>query len=239
MRRTALSVFGAFVVSVSVVSTASAQFKRQPTPSVVASDAYASGGYSWTGFYVGGHVGHGWSNLSGADPTGGGASNEQASGLLGGIQAGFNYQIGRVVLGVEGDYSFSAVNKTVDDPFGFGGGRISIKNDYFATLALRIGFSFNQFMVYGKGGAAWTRDKWDVTDGIGGTATGTFNRTGWLVGLGVEYSLRNKWSLKGEYNYLNFPTITETLTTTGGLAAAPTDVSLKTHLMKFGVNYRF
>jgi outer membrane immunogenic protein len=95
-------------------------------------------------------------------------------------------------------------------------------------------------MVYGKVGGAWTRDKWDGNDGISGTVTGTFNRTGWMVGIGLEYAFWDNFSAKLEYDYLMFPSISPTLSTTGTLSVEGTsDVKLNTQLVKFGLNYRF
>lgn len=193
--------------------------------------------FSWTGFYAGIHGGYGWSRFSGNDPVAG-ASTTNAQGWLGGLQIGYNYQIGSFVIGAEGDYSWANVKKTVDSPLGTGGSA-TLKNDYFATAALRLGYAMDRWMIYGKGGAAWTRDKFDLTDGIGGFANGTFNRTGWMLGAGVEYALWNNFSAKVEYNYLTFKSITETLTTGGGLTATSPSVGLKTHLVKIGLNYKF
>ena len=193
--------------------------------------------FSWTGFYVGVHGGYGWSNFSGTDPTG--TATAQAKGWLAGGQLGYNYQTGSFVIGVEGDFSWSDVKNVQPNPLGLGGGQASLKNDYFATAALRLGYAFDRWLVYGKGGAAWTRDKFDITNGVGGFANGTFNRVGWMAGGGVEYAFWNNVSAKIEYNYLSFKSIDEVLTTGGGLAAAPASVSLNSHLLKLGLNYRF
>ena len=63
--------------------------------------------YDWTGFYVGGHIGYGWADKSWQDLVGFGTVSHKADGFLGGGQAGFNYQIGMFVLGVEGDVSWA------------------------------------------------------------------------------------------------------------------------------------
>ena len=195
--------------------------------------------YSWTGFYAGVHGGYGWSRFTGSDPSGSGATGiVDAKGALGGVQLGYNFQIGGFVLGAEGDYSLADVRFSVASPF-ITGGYISLKNDYFATLAGRVGYAIDRFLVYGKGGVAWTRDRWNVSNGVGGTANGNFNRTGFVVGGGAEYAIWNDFSVKAEYNYLEFKSITEGLTTSGGLTAAPANVALKTHLIKVGLNYRF
>jgi outer membrane immunogenic protein len=137
--------------------------------------------YSWTGFYIGGHVGGGWSAFKGMDPAvpGDPWTSVNTSGVLAGGQLGFNYQIGSVVLGAEGSYAWSNIRVSDGGPFAGGGAlTVTLKNDYVATAAGRIGYAFDRVLVFGKGGAAWTRDKLDASDGIGGTGTGRFSRTG-------------------------------------------------------------
>jgi outer membrane immunogenic protein len=190
--------------------------------------------FTWTGFYVGAHAGYGWSKFDGTGTFG--ASSVNAKGFLGGAQLGYNYQINQFVVGVEGEYSWA--NVKYDTPLF--AGTLTLKNDYFADVALRLGYAIDRTLIYGKVGAAWTRDKWDGNDGTGGTVTGNFSRHGWLLGAGVEYAFWNNWSAKLEYNYLMFGTIMPTLTTTGTLTVAGTsDVKLNTHIVKAGINYRF
>jgi outer membrane immunogenic protein len=230
MRRTAaMLVVGAFVVFASVASAADI---RRP---IYKAAPFVPPPFSWTGFYLGAHAGWGWSHFNASDPTGLGGGTTDANGFLGGLQLGYNYQIASYVIGVEGDISWANVKKSETDPFLSG----TLKNDYFATAALRLGYAMDRWLVYAKGGAAWTRDKLDVTDAFGDTGTGRFNRQGWILGAGVEYAFTNNWSAKLEYNYLSFKSIHEAPTTTGGLVATPADVSLRTNLVKLGVNYRF
>jgi outer membrane immunogenic protein len=198
--------------------------------------------FSWTGFYIGGHVGGGWSNVRGIDPTlpADGWSSIKGSGFLAGGQAGFNYQIGSVVLGAEGSYAWSGMKIGDGGPFAGGPGLTVVdRNDYVATAAGRVGYAFDRVLVFGKGGAAWTRDRLDANDGIGGTASGSFNRTGWVAGAGLEYALLQNWSVKLEYDFLRFGQINELPTTTGGLGASPALVKLDIQMALFGLNYRF
>jgi outer membrane immunogenic protein len=197
--------------------------------------------YNWTGFYVGAEVGGGWSHFDSIDPTmpAAGSTTANASGVVAGGLAGFNYQIGNVVLGAEGSYAWSGVSVSSGGALGAGAFSATVKNDYVATAAARIGYAFDRVLFYGKGGAAWTRDKLDASDGLGGTGTGRFNRTGWLAGAGVEYAFLQNWSVKLEYDYLGFGRINETPTTTGGLGASSALVKLNMQTVLFGVNYRF
>lgn len=233
MRRTAaMWVFGAFVAFASVVSASAADLPRP----VYKASPYLSPVpvYSWTGFYVGIHGGYGWSRLTGTGTFG--TDSITAKGWLAGGQVGYNYQFGQFVVGVEGEYSWA--NVKYDTPLF--AGTLTIKNDYFLTAAARLGYAFDSFLIYGKVGGAWTRDKWSGNDGLGGTLSATSDRSGWLLGLGVEYAFLGNWSAKLEYDYLMFPSVTPTFTTTGGLGVAGTSsIKMNTQILKAGLNYRF
>ncbi|WP_082540788.1 outer membrane protein [Pseudolabrys sp. Root1462] len=190
--------------------------------------------FSWTGFYIGVNGGYGWSRFTGTGTFG--ADSVTAKGWLAGATVGYNYQMGRFVLGVEGDFDWA--NVKYDTPLF--AGTLTLKNDYFITAAARLGYAFDRTLLYGKVGAAWTRDKYDGNDGAGGTVTATSNRTGWMLGAGVEYAIWQNVSAKLEYDYLQFNGVTPSFATTGGLAVIGTSsVSLKTQIVKAGLNYRF
>lgn len=207
-----------------VTAAAAADFPRKAPPYMPIAPVF-----TWTGFYIGAHGGWGWANWSGDGASGGG------DGWLAGAQIGYNYQFGSYVAGIEGEFSFADV-KHEEDLFA---GSITLKNDYYATVAGRLGYAFDRVLLYGKGGVAFTRDKIDADDGLGGTATGRFDRIGWLIGGGVEYAMWNNISVKAEYNYLSFGSKREELDTAGGLAATTANVKENVHLVKVGVNYRF
>jgi len=139
---------------------------------------------NWTGFYIGAHGGGGWNTWSGMDPTeaGAGWSSVNGSGGVAGGQIGGNYQINNFVVGLEGTYAWSNIGLTNNGPFGGGGGfTLTLTNDYIATVAGRLGVAFNNVLFYGKGGAAFTRDKYDANNGLAGalagSASGSFDRT--------------------------------------------------------------
>jgi outer membrane immunogenic protein len=201
---------------------------------------------NWTGFYIGAHGGGGWNTWSGMDPTdpGAGWSSVNGSGGVAGGQIGGNYQINNFVVGLEGTYAWSNIGLTNNGPFGGGGGfTLTLTNDYIATVAGRLGVAFNNVLFYGKGGAAFTRDKYDANNGLAGalagSASGSFDRTGWLAGAGVEWMFVPNWSVKAEYNYMRFGSITEQPTTTGNLAASSASVKLDIQTATIGVNYHF
>jgi outer membrane immunogenic protein len=230
------------VLALTCLSTGALAADLESAPVTKAYAPAVAAVYNWTGFYLGAEVGGGWSRFSAVDPTmpAAGSTTANASGVLAGGLAGFNYQIGNVVLGAEGSYDWSGISISQNGAFGGGGGfSATVKNDYVATAAARVGYAFDRVLFYGKGGAAWTRDKVDASDGLGGTGTGRFNRVGWLAGAGVEYAFLQNWSVKLEYDYMRFGQLNETPTTTGGLAASSALVKLDMQKLLFGVNYRF
>lgn len=190
--------------------------------------------YNWTGFYVGGHVGYGWADFDSGGPFVG-ATLAEASGLMYGATLGFNWQAGAWVFGVEGELSWGDI-KWSQAVGGIGTGEVKLDNIY--TAAARIGYAFDRTLIYGKIGGAWTEETYNFMV-LGATATGSESRTGWLVGLGLEYAFWGGWSGKIEYNYMDMGSKTVTLATTGGLIAVPTNIDLTVQTVKVGLNYKF
>lgn len=186
--------------------------------------------YDWTGFYVGGHVGYGWSTRNWNDSSGLFNVSHDADGFLGGGQVGFNYQIGQFVLGVEGDMSWSGISGSSN----VGAVGFNTDVDWTATLTGRAGIAFDRWLVYGKGGVAWAADKYSTNFYSIPTIELSQTRTGWTAGAGVEYAFAQQWTAKLEYNYMDFGT--DRVSFAPGWA---TDIDQKIHTVKFGINYKF
>jgi outer membrane immunogenic protein len=137
--------------------------------------------FNWSGFYIGGHVGYGWGEVTGDSaanitvPPGLGFSNPpgtqifsfdrnlKPNGALGGGQFGYNYQINSTVLGFETDFSWTGQK----DVFNFNATRfvsgedyvygetLRAKLEYMGTVRGRLGYAFGMFMPYITGGFAW------------------------------------------------------------------------------------
>jgi opacity protein-like surface antigen len=148
--------------------------------------------WSWTGFYAGVHLASGWANptwQSGAGlgaqvPFPGGASG---NGAVGGGQVGWNYQTGPWVLGVEAAFGAADINAvTVCAAQQF---LCTVNVDGLGTATGRLGFAFDQFLVYGKAGAAaeHSRDAM-VQRPTQFSLTGSPTRWGWTTGAGVEFA---------------------------------------------------
>jgi outer membrane immunogenic protein len=198
---------------------------------------------SWTGCYVGGHVGSGWGNKIWEDRGGDDISDNTSygtTGFLGGLQVGCDYQwFGRVVVGAEGSFSWTDIKGTGSLPFEPEQSTFSTKIDWLTTASGRIGFTADKALIYAKAGAAWVREKHTLTEldeGVIARSTVDTNRVGWLFGAGLEYLILPNWSAKIEYNYIDFGTKDVLF---AGLAEDPASVKQQLHTIKFGVNYRF
>lgn len=201
--------------------------------------------WNWTGFYVGGHFGYGWAfpELTQV-PSGVAIINPpRPRGILGGAQAGYNFQSGSWVIGIEGDYTWSRVagssNCVVPQ------GIIDCKGepDTYATIAARLGYAVDRTLWFAKGGAAWMSEGFrqlavTIPTCVGTPCTGSNSTWGWTAGGGVEYAVDSNWSVKLEYTFLDYPT-EERVTVSNGVSQNVFDVTRTFHLIKAGLNYRF
>ena len=209
----------------------------------------APAAYDWTGIHIGAHVGYGWSsndwtriqNASGTEFGPGGEDSHDADGFLGGIQAGYTHQFNQFVLGVEGDISWTGMDGIDTWDAGGGGGYRDVTADYnwVGTLAVRGGIAFDRTLLYLKAGGAVASVEYGHT-GNNNNFASTDTRTGWLVGAGAEHAFTEKWSVKAEYNYIDFGTEAIAMENVGaGPSPAIYSVNSKAHILNVGLNFRF
>jgi outer membrane immunogenic protein len=234
--------------------------------------------WTWTGFYIGAHVGAGWgtteSTLTDAAIVApGGAlaaafsfpfSQNSRSGFLGGVQAGYNWQSGWAVFGVQGDFAGADITGT--NPCLL---LLSCSSDtnWLATVSGRLGaVVLDRGLVYVKGGAAWMNTNHSVNLpgfgtllGGGGGGLAAFSGAelasrestafGWLIGMGTEWQITPNWTAFVEYNYIRFDTKNESFLINPALIAAAggagttitvgADLRNTMSIAKVGVNYKF
>jgi outer membrane immunogenic protein len=194
--------------------------------------------FSWTGFYLGIAGGGGWGSTRHTN-----AVNLATSGTVGihgglfGGTFGYNWQTGPLVLGLEGDISWSGIRSTFTDTgSGFCTSAFPCVTDlrWLGTGRGRIGYAFAQHLLYATGGVAYGSVRATV---LGTCCTDeTRTRTGYAVGGGFETAFYQNWSVKLEYLYVNFGTRTN-YTNVGGTVAE--NVFLDAHILRAGLNYRF
>jgi opacity protein-like surface antigen len=198
----------------------------------------AARAYDWTGIFIGGHIGAGFSyrDWSFAD----GSAPEAADAVLLGGQAGLNYQVGKAVVGVEADLSWGNLKNESLCPDG--SNTCWTRQNWLATVTGRLGYAFDPALFYVKGGAAFTRADYFKTAQIPSIfdESASAHRNGWTVGAGMEYALWRSWTLKLEYDYLDFGSRSYAMTsiTTGAFTENVT-VRQKAHEVKLGLNYLF
>ncbi|MDP4593667.1 MAG: outer membrane beta-barrel protein [Beijerinckiaceae bacterium] len=131
-------------------------------------------GYNWNGFYAGVNVGYGWGSFSK------GASNlfKSPTGAVLGGQAGFNYQTGSLVTGLEGDLYWSGMSSRRNLA-----GPISSKGEinWAGSLRARAGFAAERVLVYLTGGVAMGKLSARINDNlIPGIFSSSDTRIGWV-----------------------------------------------------------
>jgi outer membrane immunogenic protein len=239
--------------------------------------------YSWTSCHVGGHVGGGWDRTTYSDPgtvvapnpaaffpggviqnfanPGQAFSANSQGAFLGGVQAGCDYQFAsHWVVGFGGDISWTDLHGLTNDPF-FGGKNgnpvaFSSRTDEIATITGRVGYAWDRWLVFGKGGAAYAHDRYAVTNSFGineailgcngfnGCNTaGSADRWGWTAGIGLEWAFAKSWSAMIEYDHYGFDTKTISMSVVNNPAFFVTPANLNVRhdidTVKVGINYRF
>ena len=220
----------------------------------------------WCGWYIGVNAGYAWGTsdtvtVSPSDPfsppvaaavySASESPNIKSHGFTGGVQLGYNQQINAVVFGAETDFEdFSlrgSANTTVT-PLGnvpvFS--QTNVKTDWLFTLRPRLGIAQGQVMAYVTGGLAVTDVKYSQTNNYVGVVTevGSMSstRAGWTAGGGVEAKITNMWSVKAEYLYADFGSLSATVANPL-VTAPPTTFShstnLKANIARVGLNYKF
>ena len=193
--------------------------------------------FDWSGAYAGGHVGYGFTGAGNRifDPFPTANSDGSARGI-GGLQAGYNIVMpSRFMLGIEADATIPYFFETDDTLWSRGttsGSTLVEHLDYVAHLRGRLGYAFDNTLIFATGGLAWSQSRFLESPGIGNDDDKRLmHRTGWTLGAGVERALDADWSARLEYSYDKFSYITVTMPS--GTSAVS---SLDAHLLRVGLN---
>ncbi|MDC7789559.1 outer membrane beta-barrel protein [Rhodoplanes sp. TEM] len=197
--------------------------------------------FSWTGCYIGGHVGGAW---SGDDAVLSNSAAPQSisysldSSFIGGGTLGCNWQpVGSAfVLGLEGEAGYMSVEGTYSETVGiFTSTATSKVGDWYGMITGRLGYAVDRTLIYAKGGVAFV----DVETTLGSNVFGSFSTKDtvatWTVGGGIEWAFAPSWSIKGEYMYIGLDE-TQTMVVFGQSISNQID---GIHTAKVGLNYRF
>jgi outer membrane immunogenic protein len=210
--------------------------------------------YNWTGCYIGVEGGGNWGRGQHVQNEPGTAAFGLAqtggidlNGAMAGGTVGCNYQFGgNWVIGAEADWSWTNKSGSAASipPF-TAGETFGISESWFGTARGRLGFTWDRVLIYGTGGAAFTKQNISACDLVAGCVNASSNITGWTAGGGIEYAFLNNWSVKVEYLHADFGTQSYGRLTTPGVFAngstffAARNVSLTDDIVRAGLNYRF
>lgn len=208
--------------------------------------------FAWTGCYGGGQVGGGWGQKNVTDTTGilapitGFTSvNLGTSGYMLGGQIGCDYQLAsNWVFGIEGAASGGRIGAStgIALPLGIPGDNASFKEttDLLTSVTGRVGYAWDRWLLYAKGGVAWAGDKYSAVGVFLGTPydlEGLETRLGWTAGGGIEWAFWDSWSVKLEYDYygLGSRSVTFIDATTGNVG--PETIKQNIQVIKLGLNF--
>ena len=169
--------------------------------------------YDWTGAYLGIQGGYAWTSI--ANP---GLVDEEFDGGFFGGHAGYNFQNGNYVFGIEGDINYNWNEQT------FGAADIGI--DWDGSLRGRLGYAWDRTQLYGTAGLAVARG---YIEAPGFDESETF--VGWTIGAGVEHAFTDNILARVEYRYSDFGAEDFGL----GLG----DFDIDQHKVTLGVSYKF
>jgi len=199
MRKQLLCGVAAIAVTVAMggpVLAADLGVRKAPPPAPIAAPLP-----TWAGFYIGGHIGYGWSKMTGQNSGGSEliTGDLKLNGAIAGVHAGYNWQYGQLVFGVEGDisgvfgHSWSKIvcNLSNCDT------QIHGEMQGLASIRGRLGWAFDRTLIYATGGVAWGLYKSGLDVGsIVAPASATV--TGGVFGGGVEWKYNPNLSFRLE-----------------------------------------
>ena len=197
--------------------------------------------WTWSGFYIGGHLGRAWDNIDWANVSlTGEPVNNNASGFIGGGQIGYNLQFGHAVVGIEG--TLSRANLSDDYRSVVNPAQVTYSTDinWIATLAGRLGYAGDHWLVYAKAGWATARVE---LSGLQTAIPDAFHlddrRHGWVVGGGFQYMVSLNLSLGVEYNFIDLGSASYASVTRIGILFTIRDVDAEIHTVTARLNFKF
>jgi outer membrane immunogenic protein len=201
--------------------------------------------YDWTGFYIGANGGWGqsrncWDFVDVAGVTFAEGCRERSGGLIGG-QLGYRWQASQWVFGVEAQGDWADLSSQ----------RVSLINPLFATRTRtdgiglftgQIGYAWNAALLYVKGGAAVTSNRFSILSTVTGAELAAADATRWgaVVGVGFEYGFAPNWSFGVEYDHLFMGDANNSFSVANPVVAGALNrISQDVDLLTLRINYRF
>jgi outer membrane immunogenic protein len=186
--------------------------------------------FTWAGFYLGANGGYGF----GRGTFGGGPDFGNQTGGLVGVTAGYNYQSGPLVAGIEADLDFGGI---AGDGFPKNSTNASGNVTGVGSLRARFGYALDRALFYVTGGYTGANMRGSVADMSGNPnifVSQSNYLNGYVLGLGLEFAVTNNLSVKAEYLYSNYGSANY-------FGGTPDSISAGTNFssLKAGINYHF
>lgn len=211
MNRISILLASAAFATVASSAMAADAIIYEPSPAPV----YAV--YDWSGFYLGAHGGY----VSTRGDFG--ATDDTFNGGLLGVHAGYNFQNGPWVFGVEAD-----IARTWNEDDILGIGFADFGTDWQWSARGRIGYAIDRTLIYGTAGVAGTNAYIDPVVGPGKLDD---SMVGWTLGAGVEHAFTDNWLVRAEYRYSDYGEFEPLGVATG--------IDVTEHTFRIGVSYKF
>jgi len=210
MKRFSLGRLGFIAVAMSAIGMCAPAFAGDfPAPTYSRAPMYVAPIYDWSGPYIGANGGWGSSRACWDFTTPGGnfvASEgcHNANGGTAGGQLGYRWQSNAIVFGIEGQGNWAGLKGSNNSNF-FLGSTNQTSVNALGLLTGQIGYAWDRTLIYAKGGAAVTDNKYTANSTLPplmGFDTARESRWGATLGAGVEYAFAQNWSLGFEYDHL-------------------------------------
>ncbi|WP_245470050.1 outer membrane beta-barrel protein [Mesorhizobium sp. M2C.T.Ca.TU.002.02.1.1] len=189
----------------------------------------AGSAYDWSGFYAGAHIGVANGHIKATDiqqPDGGFFTDIITPGgpgsdfgfsdtnIAGGAHIGYQSQWNQIVFGGEATWTATGIDKTITSPYFPDSDTETAKLKHYATVVGRVGYAFDRFMVYAKGGYAGGEVSFNAHDCCYANRGVSYDQSGWqngyAVGAGIDYALTDKLILGIDYTHIDLGSKTGT-----------------------------
>lgn len=202
---------------------------RQQIQPVSYNEIYVEEVAQWDGPYAGLSGGYSWSDARGtlADI---GSDDTDFSGAIATLFAGYNKQLGNVVIGLEGDANYSWGKRSFPTGLGFD---YDLGSDWSGSLRGRVGYSLGNALVYVTGGAA-------VANAYARTHNVSISDTlfGYTLGAGVDYAFTDNVFGRIEYRYTGYPD-QDAVDDLASLAGVDAKIKMHNHAVRAGIGVKF
>ena len=208
--------------------------------------------YNWSGCYIGVNAGGGWARTeftNTANSTAFGHLDPGESftytndGFVGGGQVGCNYQVNQWVFGIEGSFDGTSIKGDANNLAILNDDIFTTRINSIGTVTGRVGYAWNNVLLYAKGGYAGGHVQFSVSDTccVGGSPMGAGSdshwQSGWTIGGGLEYGLTPNWIVGAEYNYIDLGTASYEVG--GGAGNYTFDVRTRIQTVLARLSYKF